>query len=97
MPEYPHIRAFTVAPGIVKTDMTPESFMPFAHDHAELVGMLALYLVQPRADYLKGSFININWDVEEMEAHKEEIVEKKLLKTSWLPILPVAGGKGLVT
>jgi len=39
--------------------------------------------------------VGVNWDVLEMEKHKEEILEKKLLWTSWLPILPVAGGKGL--
>ena len=39
--------------------------------------------------------ISVNWDVEELEKHKAEIVEKKLLQTSWLPILPAVGGKGL--
>ena len=39
--------------------------------------------------------ISVNWDVEELEQHKAEIVEKKLLQTSWLPILPAVGGKGL--
>ena len=93
--EYPKLRMFTVMPGIVATDMVPDAFSPFAQDHADLTGMLALYLAQPRADYLKGSLLGVNWDVTEMEAHKEEIVEKKLLKISWLPVLPVCGGNGI--
>jgi len=93
--EYPALRAFTVMPGIVATDMPPATFQPFALDHVNLVGMLALYLSGVRADYLKGSLVSVNWDVEELEAHKNDIQTKKLLKTSWLPILPVGGGSGL--
>lgn len=82
-------------PGIVATEMPSEAFLPYALDHVDLTGMLSLYLVQTRADYLRGSTVSVNWDVEELEAHKDEILEKKLLKTSWLPVLPVGGGNGL--
>jgi hypothetical protein len=84
-------------PGIVKTAMAAESefWGPFAQDHADLTGMLALYLAQPRADYLKGGMVGVNWDVDEMEKHKEEIESKKLVLTSWLPVLPFNGGSGL--
>jgi hypothetical protein len=85
-------------PGIVPTPMSASSpfWTPYAKDHVDLTGMLALYLVQsPRADYLRGGFVGVNWDVEEMERYKEEIVERKLLRTSWLPVLPFEGGKGL--
>lgn len=58
--------------------------------------MLALYLAQDRADYLNGGMVAVNWDVEEMETYKEEIVKGKVLQTAWLPILPWNGGKGLV-
>ncbi|PVH80210.1 NAD(P)-binding protein [Cadophora sp. DSE1049] len=93
--ELPHLRVFTTMPGIVMTAMQQEAFFPFAKDHADLTGMLALYLVQPRADFLKGSMVSVNWDVEELEEHKGEIVQKKALMTSWMPILPLCGGKGL--
>jgi hypothetical protein len=84
-------------PGIVSTAMAEgnDFWVPFAKDHVDLTGMLALYLAQPRADYLKGGMIGVNWDVDEMEEHKDEIVSKKLLETSWLPVLPFGGGKGL--
>ncbi len=82
-------------PGVVRSEMADDFWKQFAHDHAELVGMLALYLSSPRADYLKGGMVGVNWDVEEMEKHREEIESKKLLQMSWLPILPFSGGKGL--
>lgn len=44
---------------------------------------------------LKGIFVGVNWDVEEMELHKDVIVDKKLLQTSWLPVLPIGCGEGL--
>ncbi|KAK2626447.1 hypothetical protein QTJ16_003622 [Diplocarpon rosae] len=93
--EHPKLRVFTTIPGIVLTDMPSEQFIPYAKDHIDLTGMLALYLVQPRADFLRGGMISVNWDVDELEQHKDEIVEKKVLQTSWLPILPFCGGKGL--
>jgi hypothetical protein len=59
---------------------------PFTKDNADLTGMLALYLAQSRADYLKSMFAGVDWDIEEMEQHQDTIVGKKLLHTSWLPI-----------
>lgn len=57
--------------------------------------ILALYLAQPRADFLKGSMVGINWDIDRLEQYKDEIIAKKPFQTSWLPILPFNGGKGL--
>jgi len=95
--EYPNLRVFTTMPGIVATDMPSEAFLPYALDHVDLTGMLSLYLTQPRADYLRGSLVSVNWDIEELEAHKDEILAEKSFKTSWLPVLPVSGGSGFHT
>jgi hypothetical protein len=43
-----------------------------------------LYLQKPEADHLRGSFVSANWDVEEMERHKDEIIEGKLLRLQFL-------------
>ncbi|ORX98767.1 hypothetical protein BCR34DRAFT_576965 [Clohesyomyces aquaticus] len=94
--EYPTLRVFYVLPGIVATDMQKEvgeAFEPYAKDQAELSGALALYLASSRADYLKGSMTSINYDIGEMEEHKEEI-EKGLLKIKWISPLPINGGSG---
>ncbi|KAF7945128.1 hypothetical protein EAE96_009907 [Botrytis aclada] len=93
--EHPSLRVFTTMPGIALTDMVSDNFKPYALDHVDLTGMLALYLVQERADYLRGGMVGVNWDVEEMEEYAKEIAEKKVLQTQWLSILPLNGGKGL--
>ncbi|KAI4942641.1 hypothetical protein J4E91_009810 [Alternaria rosae] len=87
--EKPNLRVFTVHPGIVaatesKRGMVVDQLTPFAHDKGIQTGGLSLYLTQPKADYLKGSFVSVNWDVNEMEAHKQEITEQKLLKLGFL-------------
>lgn len=97
--EYPTLRFFMTMPGIVPTGMSSDPlssvWAPFAKDHVNLTGEQALYLVSPKADYLKGTMVGVNWDLEVMEAHQAEIVEKKLLAFSWMPSLPMFGGKGL--
>lgn len=94
LPEYPTLRTFTMLPGIVPSDLSDnDAFAPFAKDEGELSGVLGLYLACTRGDYLKGSLVSINWDLEEMEAHKEEILGG-LLKIKWVPALPCSGGSG---
>ncbi|APA13840.1 hypothetical protein sscle_11g086100 [Sclerotinia sclerotiorum 1980 UF-70] len=93
--ENPSLRVFTTMPGVAATKMVPDFLKACALDHVELTGMLALYLVQERADFLRGSMVGVNWDVEELEEYKKEIVEKKLLQTTWMPVYPVGGMKKL--
>lgn len=69
------------------------AFREYAKDEAEQTGALALFLASSRGDYLRGSLTSINWDLQEMEEHKEEI-EQGLLKIKWVPILPASGGSG---
>ena len=57
---------------------------PFAKDKALLFGGVSLYLDKPEADFLRGGFFSVNWDVEELEAHKGEVTEKKLIKLAFL-------------
>ena len=75
--------------------MIQDAFKHAAQDHADLTGMLALYLASPQADYLKGCLTSVNWDVDEMEANKDRIVSENLLNIKWMPILPASVGKGL--
>ncbi|KAF2007035.1 short chain dehydrogenase-like protein [Amniculicola lignicola CBS 123094] len=91
--EYPTLRVFSLLPGLVATDMVAPQFLYLSKDGVGQVGALASYLASPRADYLRGSMTSINWDIHEMEDHKEEIGEGAL-KISWLPVLPVSGGHG---
>lgn len=43
---------------------------------AELAGAFAVYLTTERAKYLNGKYASVNWDIEELEARREEIVSK---------------------
>jgi hypothetical protein len=64
--------------------MVVDSFTPFAKDTPALTAAMTLYLQKPEADFLRGGFVSVNWDVEEMEAHKEEIVKGKLLNLAFI-------------
>ncbi len=78
--------------------MADAPFIPFAKDNALLFGGVSLFLQKPESDFLRGGFLSVNWDVEELVAHKDEITEKKLVKLgflngelkrggySWLPV-----------
>ena len=46
----------------------------------ELAAAFNLYLASPRADYLRGRFVTANWDVPELESHKEQIESGQLLR-----------------
>ncbi|ETS83494.1 hypothetical protein PFICI_05370 [Pestalotiopsis fici W106-1] len=86
--EQPGLRVFSIHPGIVIAEngrgAVFEPFRPFTHDTAALTGGLTTYLATPKADFLKGGYLHANWDVVELEKHKDEIVEKKLAKLAFL-------------
>ncbi|ROV87536.1 hypothetical protein VMCG_10684 [Cytospora schulzeri] len=86
--EQPNLRVFSVHPGMVEAEsgrgMVVEPFLPFSKDTAALTGGLSVFLTTPKADFLKGGYLHANWDVEELEKHKDEITEKKLMKLAFL-------------
>lgn len=92
--EQPNLRVFSVHPGLVKAKngrgVVIDAFKPFAVDNPALTGGVTLWLDTPKADFLKGGYITSNWDVNELEQHKAEIVEKKLVKLAFLngPLQP---------
>ena len=65
--------------GVVIAQLTP-----FAHDKQALTGGVSLWLATPKADFLKGGFVSVNWDVTEMEAHADEIKGGKLNQLGFL-------------
>ncbi|KAI0885901.1 NAD(P)-binding protein [Annulohypoxylon maeteangense] len=82
--ENPNIRTFTLLPGLLKTAMTAQDFLPFARDDPMLSGGLTLFLCTPRAEWMRGGIMSVNWDIEEMEAHKEEIQREGRNKMAFL-------------
>lgn len=86
--ENPELRVFSVHPGLVESEegrgaVVPQ-LTPFAKDKALLFGGVSLYLQKPEADFLRGGYISVNWDLEELEVHKGEVTEKKLIKLGFL-------------
>lgn len=49
---------------------------------AELPGHFCVWLASPEAKFLRGKFVWVNWDVDELKARAEEIARSKLLTTS---------------
>lgn len=104
--ENPDVRAFTLLPGLVKTSMTAEVYLPFARDDPMLTGAMSLFLCTPRAEWMRGGVMSVNCpyclvhlyilivkdtanadlvgDIEEMEAHKEEIQQGALNSLAYL-------------
>lgn len=94
--EHPNLRVFSVHPGIVEAEngrgVVIDAFTPFAKDKAALTAGLTLWLDTPKADFLKGGYVHSNWDVNELQQHKSEIVEKKLVKLGFINAQLQPGG-----
>ena len=78
------VLAFAVHPGIVATMPPPIGMAPearaWAIDNVGLCGAFLLWLVKERREWLSGRYLSANWDVDELEAKKEAIVNKDQLK-----------------
>lgn len=46
----------------------------------ELPAQFHLWLASPEAGFLKGKFVWVNWDVDELKARADEIKNSRLLK-----------------
>ncbi|GAA6011620.1 hypothetical protein JCM10207_002681 [Rhodosporidiobolus poonsookiae] len=84
--EEPGVRVFAFHPANTVTKLTVDSIPTDYHgmldDTPELPGGFAVWLAtQDKADFLRGRYISANWDVDEVLAKKNEIVEKNLLWT----------------
>lgn len=47
----------------------------------DLPGHFCLWLTSPEAKFLRGKFVWVNWDVDELKARKEEILTTDILVT----------------
>ncbi|GAA5955783.1 hypothetical protein JCM3765_001851 [Sporobolomyces pararoseus] len=82
----PNVRTFAMAPGSILTklarDAIPSDSHSMLNDTPELPAHFSLWLAtDDRTDFLRGRYVLANWDVEELLAKKEEILEKNLLWT----------------
>ncbi|KIW93642.1 uncharacterized protein Z519_06247 [Cladophialophora bantiana CBS 173.52] len=77
-------------PGAVMTRMargnTPEEFLPYMTDEVDLCGAVCVFLSKQIRDlgWLGGRLISATWDMEELMAKKQQVVERDLLKFTLL-------------
>jgi NAD(P)-dependent dehydrogenase (short-subunit alcohol dehydrogenase family) len=75
---------FCVNPGAIKTKMTenilPESVRDRLPDRPDVAGDTVAWLAAERREWLGGRYVSCPWDMEELLAKKDDIVEKDLLK-----------------
>ncbi|KAE9369802.1 NAD(P)-binding protein [Stipitochalara longipes BDJ] len=78
--ENPELRVFNLQPGTVETDITRKGGAVLeSWDDPGLPGAFCVWLASHESEFLRGRFLWSNWDVEELKARSEEIVEKELL------------------
>lgn len=61
----------------------PSNFKDFLVDSDDMCGAFCVWLTKDGAEarsWLSGRLLSSNWDVDELEQKKQEVVEKDLLK-----------------
>lgn len=77
------INVFAVHPGAVKTSSPPgmpDWVLDMSKDDPALCGAFCIWLVKENRSWLSGRYLAANWDVAELEARKDEIVNEDKLK-----------------
>ncbi|KAL4936549.1 hypothetical protein BDV06DRAFT_204835 [Aspergillus oleicola] len=79
--EHPAVTSVALDPGVVATEMGSSVIYlePFMKDTPQLTGGAAVWLASGNKAFLSGRTVSANWDVDEMEQRKQEIVEEDLL------------------
>jgi NAD(P)-dependent dehydrogenase (short-subunit alcohol dehydrogenase family) len=75
--------AFSIHPGGVQTEMglkLPAEKRVMLTDTHELVSDTTVWLTGQRREWLKGRYVSVQWDMQQLEAQAPEIVKKDLLK-----------------
>lgn len=82
------VQSIAIHPGGVPdtgiTSTAPAFMHPYYTETAELAANATVYCTTPAAAYLNGRYVDVRWDLEELEKHSERIVEEDLLKASIL-------------
>jgi NAD(P)-dependent dehydrogenase (short-subunit alcohol dehydrogenase family) len=75
--EYPRVRAFALAPGVVRTRLAVEAGVDVSLNTAALPAATALYLTSGCADWLSGRYYSTNWDIAEVERDWKDAIIKQ--------------------
>lgn len=80
---------FSLHPGAIPTELAaklPEYMHAVLVDKPALPAHSLVWLTKERRTWLSGRFASVNWDMEELEGRKDEIVGKDLLKLRLTPV-----------
>ncbi|MCO5132971.1 MAG: SDR family oxidoreductase [Phyllobacteriaceae bacterium] len=76
------IKCFAIHPGGVSTELgrnMPEAMHEYLVDEPELAAGFAVWLCSGRADWAKGRYLSATWDVGELAALRDDILQHDLL------------------
>jgi NAD(P)-dependent dehydrogenase (short-subunit alcohol dehydrogenase family) len=80
------IIAFSIHPGNIWTDMIggeiPDPLKAVFTETPELCADSLVWFTKERREWLNGRYINCTWDLPELEAREQEIVDGDLLKVT---------------
>ncbi|KAK3641101.1 hypothetical protein LTR56_011547 [Elasticomyces elasticus] len=79
------LAAYTIHPGGVLTEMVkaavPEAVHAYCLDSTELAGGFCVWLSKDQShEWLSGRFASANWDADELDAKKDVVLKKNLLR-----------------
>ncbi|KAK5167158.1 uncharacterized protein LTR77_007888 [Saxophila tyrrhenica] len=80
------IIAFSIHPGNILTDIVgmgegmDDALKAVFTESPELAGDSLVYLTKERRPWISGRYLNVTWDLPELESRREEIVDGDLLK-----------------
>ncbi|KFY18383.1 hypothetical protein V493_08673 [Pseudogymnoascus sp. VKM F-4281 (FW-2241)] len=77
--EHPEYRVFSIQPGIIDTVTSSKSKLP-EQDTVDLPASFSVWLASAESDFVRGRMLWANWDVDELKAKKDEILNGDLLK-----------------
>ncbi|KAL6819935.1 hypothetical protein V8C40DRAFT_281247 [Trichoderma camerunense] len=83
--EHPEVRFINVHPGSVETDGYAKTGLPAPPNgmtDGKLTGQFFAWLASDEAEFLSGRFVWADWDVDELKAKKEQIINDDLLLTT---------------
>ncbi|OBT67644.1 hypothetical protein VE03_03829 [Pseudogymnoascus sp. 23342-1-I1] len=77
------VLVYAIHPGCIQTNNTefPSFWDEIFIDDMSLPGAFCVWLSKERRDWLSGRYLSSNWDVEELEMQKEEIVREDKFKS----------------
>jgi len=81
--ERPEWKIVNVHPGVVESEMNDKGDIP-PMDHEDLPGTFNAWLATSESDFLKGRYVWVNWDIDELKEKATEISENPFKFTSGL-------------